>query len=56
MRELGEGGPQVQTSSSKINSLDVMYNMATTVNNILLYISKLLKQQILNAVITVKKF
>ena len=42
--ELGEGGPQVQTSSYKINSVDVMYSMVTTVNNIPLYISKLLRQ------------
>lgn len=30
MGEIGEGGPKVQTSSSKINNEDVTYNMAPT--------------------------
>ena len=35
MRELGEGGQKVQTSSYKINSGDVMYSMVAIVNILL---------------------
>ena len=38
VEELSEGGKKVQTSSFKINSGDVMYNMMTTVYNTVLYI------------------
>ena len=36
---MGEGGQKVQTSRYKINNFgDIMYSMATTVNNTILYI------------------
>ena len=43
---MGEGGQKVQTSIDKISPGDVMYTMVTIVNNIILYIWKLLREYI----------
>ena len=45
----------IQTSSEEINSADVMYSMVTTVNNSILYIWKLLREQKLKIPTTHKK-
>ena len=54
--EVGESGQKVQTSSYKKNKFwDVMYSMVITVNNTVLYIWKLLREQIIKVLIKRKK-
>lgn len=55
MGELSEGGQQVQTSSYKISSGNVMYSIMMTVNKTVLYISKLRKEHILKVLVTREK-
>ena len=44
---MGEGDPKVQISSYKISHVNVTYSMVIIVNNIALYIRKLLREQAL---------
>ena len=55
VREMGEGDQKVQTSSYKINNPEVMMYKETVFNNIVLHISKLLREWILKILITRKK-
>ena len=50
---MDEGNQKVQTSIYKISPRDVMYSMVTTINNVILYILKLLT--VLKVLITRKK-
>lgn len=42
--ELDEGGQKIKISSYRINSGDITYSMATTANNIVLYIRTFLRK------------
>ena len=50
---MDEDNQKVQTSIYKISPRDVMYSMVTTINNVILYILKLLT--VLKVLITRKK-
>lgn len=55
MGELGEVGQSAQTSSYKINSGDIMYNMKTRVYNTILYCLKVAeKVDVIKVLITRK--